>query len=204
MNIELKISRIRTLIKRLEEGVDISTSSMNRVLSPLQIEEFKADCDENLKSQRVSKPSLLKKYEKMIQVGCLHYQRMESYSSSPKKYHLAKKFAWKAEDQFEKAIEYLQELLQTDSNLRMWIDREPDGSNLTPIGIPRVIGSSSFECLVKAKTPYPVFTRRELKLRALESALSDLTEPSLESLDVTEEIVLFLKPKNLDFSSFRY
>jgi hypothetical protein len=129
---------------------------------------------------------------------------MESYSSSPKKYHLAKKFAWKAEDHFEKAIEYLQELLQTDSNLRMWIDREPDGSNLTPIGIPRIIGSSSFECLVKAKTPYPVFTRRELKLRALESALSDLTEPSLESLDVKEEIVLFLKPKNFDFSSFRY
>jgi hypothetical protein len=86
----------------------------------------------------------------------------------------------------------------------MWIDREPDGSNLTPMGIPRVIGSSSFECLIKTKTPYPVITKKELKLRALELALSELTESSLEDLDVTEELVRFSKPKTLDFSSFRF
>jgi hypothetical protein len=204
MKVDTKISRIKILIQRLEGGRDITISSMNRVLTPVQMKEFKTDWEDELSNRRVQKPTPLKTYERMIRVGSLHYQKMEIYSFTKDKNQLAKKFSDKAEDIFEKALEYLQEQLQTDSNLRMWIDREPDGSNLTPMGVPRVIGSSSFECLVKTKTPYPVFTKRELKLRALESALSDLTEPSLESLDVTEEIVHFLKPKNFDFSSFRY
>jgi len=204
MKVDTKISRIKILIQRLEGGRDITISSMNRVLTTVQMKKFKTDWEDELSNRRVQKPTPLKTYERMIRVGSLHYQKMEIYSFTKDKNQLAKKFSDKAEDIFEKALEYLQEQLQTDSNLRMWIDREPDGSNLTPMGVPRVIGSSSFECLVKTKTPYPVFTKRKLKLRALESALSDLTEPSLESLDVTEEIVHFLKPKNFDFSSFRY
>jgi hypothetical protein len=168
------------------------------------MKEFKTDWEYELSNRRVQKPTPLKTYERMIRVGSLHYQKMEIYSFTKDKNQLAKKFSDKAEDIFEKALEYLQEQLQTDSNLRMWIDREPDGSNLTPMGIPRVIGSSSFECLIKTKTPYPVITKKELKLRALELALSELTESSLEDLDVTEELVRFSKPKTLDFSSFRF
>jgi len=204
MKVELTISRINTLIKRLEGGGDITTSSMNRVLTPVQLEEFKTDWEDELSNRRAQKPSQLKTYERMIGIGFLHYQKMERYSFTRDKNRLAKKFSDKAEDIFEKAIEYLVEQLQADSNLRMWIDREPDGSNLTPMGIPRVIGSSSFECLVKTKTPYPVITKNELKLRALELSLSELTESSLEDLDVTEELVRFSKPKTLDFSAFRF
>ena len=204
MKVETKITRIKTLIKRLEGGGDITTSSMNRVLTPVQLKEFKTDWEDELSNRRAKKPSQLKTYERMIGIGCLHYQKMERYSFTRDKNRLAKKFSDKAEDVFEKAIEYLVEQLQADSNLRMWIDREPDGSNLTPMGIPRVIGSSSFECLIKTKTPYPVITKKVLKLRALELALSELTESSLEDLDVTEELVRFSKPKILDFSAFRF
>jgi len=204
MKVDTKISRIKILIQRLDGGRDITISSMNRVLTPVQMKEFKTDWEDELSNRRVQKPTQLKTYERMIRVGCLHYQKMEKYSFTKDKNRLAKKFSDKAEDIFEKAIEYLVEQLQADSNLRMWIDREPDGSNLTPMGIPRVIGSSSFECLIKTKTPYPVITKKELKLRALELALSELTESSLEDLDVTEELVRFSKPKTLDFSSFRF
>lgn len=204
MKVETKIKRIKALIKRLEGGGDVTTSSMNRVLTPVQLEEFKTNWEDELSNRRAQKPNQLKTYERMIGIGCLHYQKMERYSFTRDKNRLAKKFSDKAEDTFEKAIEYLVEQFQADSNLRMWIDREPDGSNLTPMGIPRVIGSSSFECLVKTKTPYPVITKNELKLRALELALSKLTESSLEDLDVTEELVRFSKPKTLDFSAFRF
>ena len=200
----MKITRIKKLIKRLEGGDDITTSSMNRVLTPVQMKEYKNDWEDELSNRRVQKPIQLKAYEQLIGIGCLHYQKMERYSFTKDKNKLAKKFSDKAEVAFEKAIEYLTEQLQADSTLRMWIDREPDGSNLTPMGIPRVIGSSSFECLVKNKSPYPVITKKELKLRALEFALSELTEPSLESLDVTEEIVHFSKSRTLDFSAFRF
>lgn len=204
MKVETKITRIKALIKRLERGGDITTSSMSRVLTPVQMKEFKTDWEDELSNRQIKKPIQLKKYEKMVQVGSLHYQRMERYSSIPTKAHLAKKFAWKAEDTFEKAIEYLVEQLQADSNLRIWIDRKPDGSNLTPMGIPRVIGSSSFECLVKAKSPYPVITKREMKLRALEIALLELTEPTLETFNVTEKFVRFTKSRNHDFSAFKF
>ena len=204
MKQENKIKRIKELITRLDNGIDISITSLSRVLTGIQLDQFRRDWEDELSFRKVEKPHQLKIYEKKIKVGILHYQKMEKYSFTKDKNRLAKKFSDKAEDAFEKAIEYLIEQLQADSNLRMWIDRDPDGSNLTPIGIPRVIGSSSFECLVKTKTPYPVITKRELKLRALESALSELTESVLESCCEPEKIITSRKSKLLDFSDFRF
>lgn len=199
-----KIERIKKLISRLDDGVDISITSLSRVLTGIQLDQFRKDWEDELSTRKVEKPHQLKIYENKIKIGTLHYQKMERYSFTKDKNRLAKKFSDKAENAFEKAIEYLIEQLQADSNLRMWIDREPDGLNLTPMGIPRVIGSSSFECLIKTKTPYPVITKRELKMRTLESALSDLTDSPLDSHCEPEKIITFRKSKSLDFSDFRF
>ena len=117
MKVDTKISRIKILIQRLDGGRDITISSMNRVLTPVQMKEFKTDWEDELSNRRVQKPTQLKTYERMIRVGCLHYQKMEKYSFTKDKNRLAKKFSDKAEDIFEKAIEYLVEQLQADSNL---------------------------------------------------------------------------------------
>ena len=129
---------------------------------------------------------------------------MDRFSLTQGKARLAREFANRADDAFEKAYEYLIEQLHANSELRFWIDRDPDPSQRCPIGVPRIIGSSSFECLDKRKYPYPTLTKRELKLQTLELALIELTGNDLELKCEPTKIVHFSKTKNFDFSSFRF
>jgi len=204
MNTDKTIERIKTLIKKLEEGGDVSISSMNRVLTPNQISQFNEDWIHEKLLRKMKKPIEAIIYEKKIKVACLHYQKMEKFSLNPNKARMAREFSNKADDAFEKAYEFLLERLQANNDLRMWLDRDPDPSKRCPIGIPRIIGSSSFECQMKNKTPYPTLTKKELKLRALESALEELTRNDLEAHCEPIKIVHFSRSKNIDFSSFRF
>jgi hypothetical protein len=69
MKVDTKISRIKILIQRLEGGRDITISSMNRVLTTVQMKKFKTDWEDELSNRRVQKPTPLKTYERMIRVG---------------------------------------------------------------------------------------------------------------------------------------
>jgi hypothetical protein len=80
----------------------------------------------------------------------------------------------KADHAFELALEHLQETIEADCSIHLWIDHDLKEASNDPIGIPRVIGSSSFECLSKQKVPFPVFIKRQLKIHALKDALSAL------------------------------
>ena len=129
---------------------------------------------------------------------------MERFSFIKGKARLSREYSHKADDAFEKAYEYLIEQLHANSELHFWIDRKPDPSQRCPIGVPRIIGSSSFECLDKRKYPYPTLTKRELKLQTLELALLELTKDDLELNCEPTKIIHFPKTKNYDFSSFKF
>jgi hypothetical protein len=204
MNTELRISRIQKLIDRLKEGEDVSTSSLSRVLTTEQLEQYQASWKEELSLRKIKKPIEAKEYERRIKIASLHYQKMERFSLTRGKSRLAREYSHKADDAFEKAYEYLIEQLQANSELRLWIDRDPDSSQRCPIGVPRIIGSSSFECLDKRKYPYPTLTKRELKLQTLELAVLELTKDDLELNCEPTKIAHFPKSKNHDFSSFKF
>lgn len=208
MKIDLKVNRLKELIKRLEGSGDVSTSALTRVLTSEQLNNYHAHWKEELSLKNIQKPIEAKKYELMIKVASLHYQKMDKYSLMMGKARLAREFANKADSAFERAYEYLIEELHANPDLHFWIDRKPDPSMRCPIGIPRIIGSSSFECVDKRKYPYPVRTKKELKLHALESALTELTKHDLESLEgfvpEPEIFIPFSKPSNHDFSGFKF
>jgi len=204
MKTRLKISRIQKLICRLKGGEDVSTSSLSRVLTTEQLEHYQENWKEELSLRKIKKPKEAKDYERRIKIASLHYQKMERFSLIKGKARLAREYSHKADDAFEKAYEYLIEQLHANSELRLWIDRDPDPSQRCPIGVPRIIGSSSFECLDKRKYPYPTLTKRELKLQTLELALLELTENDLELNCEPIKIVHFPKSKNHDFSSFKF
>jgi hypothetical protein len=204
MKVELRISRIQKLIDRLEGGEDVSTSSLSRVLTIEQFEHYQENWKDELSLRKIEKPKEIKEYERKIKIASLHYQKMDRFSLTRGKSRLAREFANRADDAFEKAYEYLIELLHANSELRIWIDRDPDPSHRCPTGIPRIIGSSSNECLVKSKYPYPIRTKKEIKLQTLELALLELTGDDLELNCEPTKIVHFSKSKNYDFSSFRF
>ncbi len=204
MKVELRISRIQKLIDRLKGGEDVSTSSLSRVLTTEQFEHYQENWRDELSLRKIEKPKEIKEYERRIKIATLHYQKMERFSFIKGKARLAREYLHKADDAFEKAYEYLIEQLHANSELHFWIDRKPDPSQRCPIGVPRIIGSSSFECLDKRKYPYPTLTKRELKLQTLELAIFELTKDDLELNCEPTKIVHFPKSKNYDFSSFKF
>ena len=204
MKTQLRISRIQKLINQLKGGESVSTSSLSRVLTLEQSQLYQANWKEELSLRKIKKPKEAKEYERRIKIASLYYQNMERFSVIKGKARLAREYSHKADDAFEKAYEYLIEQLQANSELRLWIDRDPDPSQRCPVGIPRIIGSSSFECLDKRKYPYPTLTKSELKLQTLEIALLELTKDDLELNCEPIEIVHFSSSKNHDFSSFKF
>jgi hypothetical protein len=114
-----------------------------------------------------------------------------------------KAMAHKADSAFEQAIEFITEAIKNDDQLRAWIDRDVSEATCDPIGIPRVIGSSSFECRNKSKYPFLALTKRHLKLGALSSALDELQDSPFEG---EEKVDVFIKkPQKIhNFEEFRF
>ena len=87
---------------------------------------------------------------------------------------------YKSEDEADKLIEFLHEILQTDPYLEIWFDRstDDDDSGLTPELLPQVITSRSrFNqggglAIVKQ-------SKQEVKIAAIERAIDDIDTPEL-------------------------
>ena len=203
MNKQKRISRIKTLIAKLESGLDVSIRSLSRVLTELQIATLAEEWEEEKSNRKVQKPLVLKKYEALIKNAILLYRRGDRMCFEEVPAHKIKAMFHKADHAFELALEHLNESIGSDGSLRLWVDRDPIEAEYHPIGIPRVIGSSSFECQVKRKTPFPILTKRQLKTYALEQALEALEPKSIES---DEKSVTFLCPprKIHNFEGFMY
>ncbi len=76
-----------------------------------------------LRVELKDKPSELKRYEEKLKQATFNYNRAEGYSSKGK-HNTAKKFYNKSESLCEDALEILQEILDYDSSLRVWFDRD--------------------------------------------------------------------------------
>lgn len=203
MNLNHKVSRINTLINRLENGGTASNRSLARVLTVDQMKTLKGEWADENKSRKVVKPKEIKRYAVMVKTALLLDGRMEQMNARKSATHKIKAMAYKADSAFEYALEYIKEQIAYDRELCLWIDRDVSEANCSVAAIPRVIGSSSAECRIKSKYPYLTLSKKHLKLGALHSALEELQPPSLE----TEEKVDVLRKKRLkvyNFEGFRF
>ena len=203
MRINIKVTRMKTLIYRLEAGDIVSARALSRVLTQDQLEDLEKAWVEERACRKVKKPLAIKKYEAMVKNAILLYGRADKMYSLKSPVYKIKSMSQKAEYAFTNAFLFLEEAIEIDPDVQLWIDRELKDASFDPIGIPRVIGSSSPECLVKEKVPYPRFTKRELKIQALEKAILAL-EPKRS--DTEEKTVIFAYPprRALNFEGFVY
>ena len=203
MSPKLKITRIKDLIARLEAGDAVSSRALSRVLTEAQMKTLEDEWEAEKGSRKAVKPKAIKKYEALIKNAILLYGRGDRMCFEGVPDHKIKAMFHRADSAFEAALEYLQEAINIEGSIRLWVDRDLSEASCCPVGIPRVIGSASFECRDKRKTPFPTFTKHDLKIYALEDALAKL-EP--EPNETEEKTVTFKCPprKALNIEGFVY
>ena len=203
MNMNLQIKRMKTLIARLESGDVVSTRALSRVLTEDQMKTLEEEWKQEKSNRKLIKPRAIKKYEALIKNAILLYGRGDRMCFEEAPHHKIKAMFHKADSAFEGALEHLQEAINIDGSIRLWVDRDLSEASCCPMGIPRVIGSASFECRDKRKTPFPTFTKRDLKIYALEEALASLESKPNEK---EEKTVTFVCPprKVLNLEGFVY
>lgn len=138
------IERIKTLINRLEKGQHVTRRSIFRVLGDDGLNKIDREWSLELKSRNY-KPKEIVEYSCRIRKGLIYYSMGDKQSLKGEAYK-ARQSMNKADAIFEEAIEYLRDVVSSDSSLRMWIDRDVGiGSDIEycPEGIPRPIWSNS-------------------------------------------------------------
>lgn len=186
MNLQIKIDRLKKLISKLSVGGQVTPRDLRALLSKDDLEEIKLAWDEEKSTRDLAKPPAIKKYEKLLQKACSFYGLMLKYSNENSgNEYLAREFGHKSDIAFEHAIEFIREAEDKDDNLQFWLDRDIYGEiRYDPTSIPRVIGSRTYECQIKRKSPFPLQTKREVKIQVLEEILGRMVgELEINSLE---------------------
>lgn len=196
MNEIKKIKRIQTLIDRLDNEQTVTRGSLLRVLGEEGLKGFDREWTLELNS-RSYKPKEIVEYSKRVRRGLIYYALGDKQSLKGDGYKARKSFH-KAESILENAVEYLREVVSSDSSLRLWIDREVGFGievEYCPIGIPRPVWSSSN---YKNQCYLPKVTKRDIAREMLRAELEKLV-----GKEPLELVNLGLRTKrSFDISSF--
>ena len=148
-----------------------------------------------LRSELKDKPSDLKRYEEKLREVTFNYNRAEWYSSKGK-HNTAKTFYNKSESLCEDALEILQEILYSDSSLRVWFDRDISfevGGDLSAdiVSLPRLVTSRSHE---KLSDDSRLTSKQSVKLAVVERAMHNIgREAAPASKDDASKLEKFLR-----------
>ena len=149
-----------------------------------------------LREELKDKPSDLKQYEEAKQ-ATFNYNRAEGYSKG--KHSTAKKFYNKSESLCEDALEILQEILHSDSTLRVWFDRDISfevGGDLSAdiVSLPRLVTSRSHE---KLSDDSRLTSKQSVKLAVVERAMYNIGRDEAASKDDVSKLISLIQTINL-------
>ena len=172
-----RLNKLEAITDRLKRGENVQNRLLQTWLSEEEYEQFEYDWQEQLelRSELKDKPSNLKRYEEKLKQATFNYNRAEGYSSKGK-YSTAKKFFNKSESLCEDALEILQEILHSDSTLRVWFDRDISfevGGELSAdiVSLPRLVTSRSHE---KLGGDSKLTSKQSVKLAVVERAIHNI------------------------------
>lgn len=179
-----RLTKLKEILATLKNGGHVQ----NRKLETWMGDDF--DCIANhwkyyqdRKAEFKDKPDEIKQYEAYLKKAMFDYGKAESYRSGK----AAKKFYDSAENKFETALEYLQEIISEDQSLREWFDRDTEwgvDNNIgpDPVGMPRVVTSRSLDNLMPSAWPKKI----DVKIDCVEKAIDALENPTPK---VSKEVI---------------
>ena len=182
-----KRAKLVELKNKLLDGQHVQNRQLKTWLGDDLLEQMENDwkSQQSIRDDLASPPAEIIEYKKRLQKLTLTYSRAENYSHQ-KRSTTAVKMFYKSEEEADKLIEFLHEILQTNLGLQIWFDRstDEDDSGLTPESLPHVITSRSrfnqgggLAMLKQSK--------QEVKIAAIERAIEDIDTPELTSEEVT-------------------
>jgi hypothetical protein len=169
-----RLAKLEAIAEKLKSGENVQNRQLQTWLSEDEYAQVDIEWQEQLelRSELKAKPSELKRYEVKLKQATFNYNRAEGYSSKGK-HSTAKKFYNKSESLCEDALEILQEILHSDSTLRVWFDRDISfevGGDLSAdiVSLPRLVTSRSHE---KLSDDSRLSSKQSVKLAVVERAM---------------------------------
>jgi len=172
-----RLTRLEAIADKLRRGENVQNRQLQKWLSEEEYAQLEYDWQEQLelRNELKDKPSDLKRYEEKLREATFNYNRAEGYSSKGK-HDTAKTFYNKSEGCCEDALEVLQEILYSDSTLRVWFDRDISfevGGDLSAdiVSLPRLVTSRSHE---KLSDDSRLTSKQSVKLAVIERAMHNI------------------------------
>ena len=173
-----RADKLEELMRRLKSGRIVQNRDIKRWTTEAEYEALTQDW-QNEKSTRISpkdKPPVLAEYEAKLKTADFLFARAEKLSRRLRA--SSKRMYEKSDAAYESALERLQEILEADRTLEMWLDRSVDFStngtlSLCPDGVPRAITSRSLCRDGNCKG----LTKREVKASSLASIIENIRNP---------------------------
>ena len=172
-----RLSKLEGIADKLRRGENVQNRQLQTWLIEDEYAQLEYEWKEQLelRSELKDKPSDLKRYEEKLRAATFNYNRAEGYSSKGK-HTTAKTFYNKSESLCEDALEILQEILHSDSSLRIWFDRDISfevGGDLSAdiVSLPRLVASRSHE---KLSDDSRLTSKQSVKLAVVESAINNI------------------------------
>ncbi|MDC1348398.1 hypothetical protein N8260_03735 [Amylibacter sp.] len=169
-----RLAKLEAIANKFKRGENVQNRQLQTWLSDDEYAQLEYEWQEQLelRSELKDKPSDLKRYEEKLKQATFNYNRAEGYSNKGK-HSTAKKFYNKSESLCEDALEILQEILHSDSTLRVWFDRDISfevGGDLSAdiISLPRLVTSRSNE---KLSDDSRLTSKLSVKLAVVERAM---------------------------------
>ena len=172
-----RLNKLEAIADKLKRGENVQNRQLQTWLSDDEYAQIEVEWNEQLelRSELKDKPSDLKRYEEKLKQATFNYNRAEGYSSKGK-HSTAKNFYNKSESLCEDAYEILQEILHSDSSLRVWFDRDISfevGGDLSAdiVLLPRLVTSRSHE---KLGNDSRLTSKQNVKLAVVERAIHNI------------------------------
>lgn len=185
-------AKLRRLLERLQAGQHVQNRDLQTWLTARAWAEYEDEqrTQQELRSDVQNKPDSVREYERRVAEAHFAHSRAEGYSAGGR-HDLAKKFYDKTDTLCERAMEYLQEIIQGDGGLRIWFDRDTSWTADSEAGadielLPRVVTSRSLNnrgggILGQLRS------KRDVKIWAVEQALAELAEDAKDAKYKEEE-----------------
>ena len=192
----MKHNEINILINPIESGNSVSRRRLFRAIGANALAKMESEWREEVESRRF-KPPEIAEYAKRLAIALRKYGKADLHSvrGSVK----ARRLFEIAEADFENALEYLNEVVERQPDLRIWIDREVGFDKvhieLHPIEMPYPIWSKS---AYARKGTKPKRTIRDFKRKALEDSLERLEKRAGLILQPLPDLPKIVRSKGLE------
>ena len=188
-----RAAKLKGLIGRLNNGEHVQNRTLKTWLGAEQYQAVRAAWQEQrgIRVDLADKPEVIKDYEARLRRALFLYHRADAHSSKGQR-QTAKALFNQADTAFERTLEFLQEITETDPSLCIWFDRDTAWTRagkmgFSPTEMPRVMTSRSLDRVGGGGMNSIKRTQREIKLEAVRSALDELIfESNLSETEIEQ------------------